>query len=166
MPGPVTRFRLLSHGRDLGTIETTLLGRHNVENILGAAAVLLGDGSVSVPAFKAAIAACHCQPVTPDWPQILALYSRLLHYEPTPVVALNRAVALAETGQVTAALHLLADLGPELQDYQPFHAVNANLLARAGQSSQAIAAFGRAIDLAASAADANFLIKLRDKQPN
>ena len=116
--------------------------------------------------IKAAIAACHCQPVTPDWPQILALYSRLLHYEPTPVVALNRAVALAETGQVTAALHLLADLGPELQDYQPFHAVNANLLARAGQSSQAIAAFGRAIDLAASAADANFLIKLRDKQPN
>ena len=57
MPGPVTRFTLLSHGRDLGTVETTLLGRHNVENILGAAAVLLGDGSVSVQAFIAAIAA-------------------------------------------------------------------------------------------------------------
>ena len=57
VPGPVTRFKLLSHGRDLGTVETTLLGRHNVENIIGAAAVLLGDGSVSVPSFIAAIAA-------------------------------------------------------------------------------------------------------------
>jgi UDP-N-acetylmuramate: L-alanyl-gamma-D-glutamyl-meso-diaminopimelate ligase len=56
VPGPVTRFTLKTHGRALGNIETTLLGKHNVENILAAAAVLLGDGSVSVPTFIAAIA--------------------------------------------------------------------------------------------------------------
>lgn len=112
--------------------------------------------------IKAAIAACHVAADTPDWPQILALYDGLLRYEPTPVVALNRAVALAETGQTATALAALAELSEALDDYQPFHAANADLLARAGRRAESLSAFIRAIGLAASSADAAFLIRQRN----
>ena len=62
-------------------------------------------------ALKAAISACHVLPDVPDWSQILLLYDALLHHEPTPVVRLNRAVALAETGAVTQALAAVQALG-------------------------------------------------------
>lgn len=116
--------------------------------------------------IKAAIAACHVIGPTPDWQQILALYDGLQHYEPTPVIALNRAVALAETGEVAASLAQLGELANVLHGYQPFHAAHADLLARAGKSVESFAAFGRAIDLAISSADAAFLTKRRDKLLN
>jgi len=116
--------------------------------------------------IKAAIAACQIIGPTPDWPQILALYDGLLHHEPTAVVALNRAVALAETGQVANALGDLAELAASLDHYQPFHAAHADLLARTGRYAESDAAFGRAIDLAASTADAAFLAKRRGDLPN
>ena len=111
--------------------------------------------------IKAAIAACHVQGPTPDWPQIAALYDSLVRIEPTPVVQLNRAVALAETGALAAALHLLETLAIPLNDYQPFHAARAEYLARSGQHSAALAAFDRAIALAASPADRRFLHEKR-----
>ena len=110
--------------------------------------------------IKAAIAACHIGE-SPDWPQIAALYDSLLRMEPTPVIQLNRAVALAETGALTAALHLLETLAASLQDYQPFHAARAEYLARSGQRQAASAAYDRAIDLAASPADRRFLEEKR-----
>ena len=116
--------------------------------------------------IKAAIAACHMVDPAPDWPQIVALFTRLLDFEPTPVIRLNRAVALAETGDLPAALRELAEIGPVLDDYQPFHAALADLLARAGQGAAARTAYDRAIALAPSAADAAFLVKRRDMQPN
>ena len=111
--------------------------------------------------IKAAIAACQMIGPTPDWPQILVLYKGLMRYEPTAVVALNRAVALAETGQLAQALGDLAELAAALDQYQPFHAAHADLLARTGRHAESDAAFGRAIDLAASSADAAFLAKRR-----
>ena len=84
--------------------------------------------------IKAAIAACHVQGDAPDWPQIALLYASLLRMEPTPVVQLNRAVALAEAGQLDAALSILSALAGPLTDYQPFHAARAEYLARSGQS--------------------------------
>ena len=116
--------------------------------------------------IKAAIAACHVIGPIPDWPQILALYHGLHHMEPTPVIALNRAVAMAETGQLDAALAQLGALAAALMDYQPFHAANADLLARAGRQPESYAAFSRAIDLAASSSDAAFLINRRAKLLN
>lgn len=113
--------------------------------------------------IKAAIAACHLADPAPDWPQIAALYTRLLDFEPTPVVRLNRAVALAEAGHLTQALTDLTPLAEALKDYQPFHAAHAELLSRAGQDAGA--AYDRAIALAPSAADAAFLIRRRDKRP-
>jgi RNA polymerase sigma-70 factor (ECF subfamily) len=115
--------------------------------------------------IKAAIAACHMADPAPDWPQIAALYTRLLDFEPTPVIRLNRAVALAEAGNLPRALDEIADLATTLDEYQPFHAARADLLARAGQGGAARAAYDRAIALAPSAGDAAFLAKRRDSQP-
>jgi RNA polymerase sigma factor (sigma-70 family) len=113
--------------------------------------------------IKAAIAACHVQGATPDWPQIAALYHSLLRFEPTAIIQLNRAVALAETGALIAALTLLQPLAADLDSYQPFHAAHADLLARAGQTHESLAAYARAIAMAASSADAAFLTKRRNR---
>ena len=113
--------------------------------------------------IKAAIAACQIQGAAPDWPQIAALYGSLQRFEPTPVVALNHAVARAESGDLHGALQQIADLAAELDDYQPFHAAYADLLARSGQSPESHAAYSRAIALAPSAADAAFLTKRRNR---
>ncbi|MFN4191381.1 MAG: RNA polymerase sigma factor [Tabrizicola sp.] len=107
--------------------------------------------------IKAAIAALHTQDNGPDWPQIAALYARLYDAEPTPVIALNHAVALAESGGLAQALAQVEALTPELDGYQPFHAVRADLCARSGQTGAARAEYARAIALAPSPADRSFL---------
>jgi predicted RNA polymerase sigma factor len=107
--------------------------------------------------IKAAIAALHTVPAVPDWPQIAALYARLHDFEPTPVVALNHAVALAESGHPGPALARVESLAGDLDDYQPFHAARADLLARAGHMPEARAAYATAIHLATSDADRSFL---------
>ncbi len=113
--------------------------------------------------IKAAIAACHVEDAGPDWPQIAALYTGLLHYEPTAVVALNRAVAVAESGDLSGALVEISALADLLDDYQPYHAARADLLARSGHSAESHDAFTRAIAMSASAADAAFLTKRRNR---
>ncbi len=113
--------------------------------------------------IKAAIAACHVQGAVPDWPQIAALYAQLAQFEPTAVVALNHAVALAETGALPQAMLMLAPLMPELADYQPYHAACAELHARAGNHPAANLAYARAIALAADPADADFLVARQKK---
>ena len=113
--------------------------------------------------IKAAIAACHVQGNSPDWPQIAALYGSLLRYEPTPIVQLNRIVALAETGDLATAVSLLLSLETDLDAYQPYHAARADLLARSGQIGESLSAYTRAIAMAASSADAAFLTKRRDR---
>lgn len=106
--------------------------------------------------IKAAIAALHCEaPI--DWPQIAALFDRLYALEPTPVVALNQAVALAEAGDPETALRRLGQLQGELADYQPFHAARADFLARTRRTAEARSAYDMAIRLAASPADRAFL---------
>ncbi|MES2612795.1 MAG: DUF6596 domain-containing protein [Pseudomonadota bacterium] len=112
--------------------------------------------------IKAAIAACHCEGEHSDWPQIALLYDRLLAFEPTPVVRLNRAVAHAEAGALDAALAELASIGPGMQDYQPFFAAQAELLARKGLHAQARLAYQRAMTLSPSAAGTAFLAQRMD----
>lgn len=116
--------------------------------------------------IKAAIAACHAAEGGSDWPQIAALYTRLLDFEPTPVVRLNRAVAIAEAGGLAEALAELDALAAPLDGYAPFHAAHADLLTRAGQGAAARAAYDRAIAGAGSAADAAFLTKRRESALN
>lgn len=116
--------------------------------------------------IKAAIAACHMTGAGPDWAQIAALYARLMFFEPTAVVALNHAVALAETGDVEGALGHLRSLETALAEYQPYHAALADLLARLDKPQEARGAYDRAITLAASAADAAFLAARRAALPD
>jgi RNA polymerase sigma factor (sigma-70 family) len=118
----------------------------------------LGRGKPGPYQIKAAIAACHCEGETSDWSQIAALYGVLLQHEPTPVVRLNRAVALAETGALESGLAELEALRASLDGYQPFHAACAELAARGGDAARAKAEYARAIALARTGADAAFLM--------
>jgi RNA polymerase sigma-70 factor (ECF subfamily) len=90
-----------------------------------------------------------------DWHQILALYDQLLAMSPTPVVAMNRAIALAEVEGPAAALDILDGL--DLGDYHLFHAARADLLRRLGRHDEATRAYARAAALAASDAERIFL---------
>jgi RNA polymerase sigma-70 factor (ECF subfamily) len=113
--------------------------------------------------IKAAISALHVQSEPPDWRQIVLLYDSLLRMEPTPVVQLNRAVALAEAGAIEDGLRVLETLAPGLDTYQPFHAAHAELLSRCGRTQAALAAYDRAIDLASNPSDAIFLSHRRSQ---
>ena len=115
---------------------------------------------------KAAISACQMTelplpaegaPATVDWPQILQLYTVLLAMEPTPVVRVNLAVALAETGNLAAAQALLDTLSESLADFQPFYAAQAAVFAKTGDKSAAQRAYGAAIALASNDSDRLFL---------
>jgi len=108
--------------------------------------------------IQAAINAVHADSdsfESTDWPQILALYDQLVAMTPTPVVALNRAIALAEVEGPTAALDILDGL--DLVDYHLFHAARADLLRRIGRQDEATRAYGRAAALAASDAERTYL---------
>ena len=90
-----------------------------------------------------------------DWSQIVALYDQLLAVAPTPVVALNRAIAIGEVQGPAAALALVDEL--ELDNYYPFHATRADLLRRLGRPSEAAAAYEHAAALAPTDAERDFL---------
>jgi RNA polymerase sigma-70 factor (ECF subfamily) len=114
--------------------------------------------------IQAAINAVHADAASmeaTDWRQVVALYDQLLVVSPTPVVALNRAIALAEVRGPHAALALLDDLG--LDDYHLFHAARADLLRRLGRSTDAARAYARAADLAPSDAERAFLFGRLDE---
>jgi RNA polymerase sigma-70 factor (ECF subfamily) len=90
-----------------------------------------------------------------DWSQIVALYDQLLAVAPTPVVALNRAIAIGEVQGPAAALALVDDL--DLDNYYPFHATRADLLRRLGRHIEAAAAYERAATMAPTDAERDFL---------
>jgi len=107
---------------------------------------------------QAAINAVHTDAASvqsTDWPQILALYDQLLALAPTPVVALNRAIAVGEVHGPEAALHLVDQLN--LPDYHAFHATRADLLRRLGRIEHAAAAYRAAAALAPSPAEQAYL---------
>ena len=92
-----------------------------------------------------------------DWGQIVALYDQLLGVDPTPVVALNRAIALAELDGADVALAAIDPLTERLTTYRPFHTARAELLRRIGQTDEAIAAYERAIAIDGNAAETAYL---------
>jgi RNA polymerase sigma-70 factor (ECF subfamily) len=113
--------------------------------------------------IQAAINAVHSDAdtaATTDWRQILQLYDLLLTLAPTPVVALNRAVAVAEVDGPEPALALVDDL--DLGVYHLFHAVRADLLRRLGRDGEAVRAYEAAIARARNAAERAFLRRRRD----
>jgi len=115
--------------------------------------------------IQAAIAAVHADAATAaatDWSQIVALYDQLHALWPNAVVALNRAIAVAELQGPVDGLAAVESLDPApLDDYQPYHAARADLLARAGRPDDARAAYQRAIDLSANPTERDFLERQR-----
>ncbi len=112
--------------------------------------------------IQAAIAAVHSAAnvaARTDWRQILALYDQLMAVAPTPVVALNRSVAVAELAGPAAALAEVDAL--PLDGYHPYHATRADLLRRLGRDAAAAAAYERAAALAENAAERAFLTARR-----
>jgi RNA polymerase sigma-70 factor (ECF subfamily) len=113
---------------------------------------------------QAAINAVHSDAPTAantDWRQILQLYDQLLALAPSPVAALNRAVALAEVEGPGAALAGLDDL--RLGSYYLYHAIRADLLRRLGSAADAALAYDAAIGLTANAAEQAFLRRRRQE---
>jgi RNA polymerase sigma-70 factor (ECF subfamily) len=108
--------------------------------------------------LQAAINAVHADAATAeqtDWWQIVALYDQLLAIAPTPVVALNRAIAIGEVQGPGAALALVDEL--DLGNYSPFHATRADLLHRLGRNSEAATAYERAAAMTPTDAERDFL---------
>ncbi len=110
--------------------------------------------------IQAAIQAVHCSAPDADetdWVQIVALYDQLFPILPTPVVAMNRAIAIAEVDGPAAALDLVGELSGQLDGYHLFHATRGTLLRRIGDEAAAIEAFLRAAELAATETERRFL---------
>ncbi len=95
-----------------------------------------------------------------DWSQILALYDQLLAFTPTPIVELNRAVAVAQVEGPAAGLDAIDGL--ELGTYHPYHATRADFLARVGRDAEARDAYDAAIGLTENEAERQALRRLRD----
>lgn len=120
----------------------------------------LARGQLGPYQLQAAIADVHASAASvaaTHWPQILTLYDQLLAQAPNPVVALNRAVALAEVEGPDAALTVIDDL--PLDTYYPFHATKADLLRRLGRNTEAAASYNRAAELAPTRAEREFLTR-------
>jgi RNA polymerase sigma-70 factor (ECF subfamily) len=110
--------------------------------------------------IQAAISAVHSDApdaASTDWGQVLRLYDQLTAITPGPVVALNRAVAVAEVEGPGAALRLVDGLRTELGSFHVLHAVRADLLRRLGRHAEAVAAYEAALAGAGNAAEAAFL---------
>ncbi|HTL89259.1 MAG TPA: RNA polymerase sigma factor [Leptolyngbya sp.] len=117
-------------------------------------------GGTSPFAVQAAIAALHCQAKRAedtDWAQIVQLYEVLEHLQPSPIVSLNRAVAIAMIEGHEAALTLINRLATELDHYHLFHAARADLLRRSGDSEAAAQSYRRALELVTNASERRFL---------
>jgi RNA polymerase sigma-70 factor, ECF subfamily len=128
---------------------------------LAESALRSGPGPYSV---QAAIAAVHAQAtnsVQTDWPQIVALYDVLLRMNPSPVIELNRAAAVAMAQGCTAGLHLLDELEErgELRGYYLLPAARADLLRRQGEWDAAAAAYRNALALVPQEAERRFLAR-------
>lgn len=122
----------------------------------------LSSGSADIYCLQAAIAALHAEAPSfaqTDWQEICGFYDLLLHLNPSPIIELNRAVAIALRDGPAAGLTLLDDLlaRQQLTDYYLLHAARADLLAQLGELDAATAAYGKALELTGQEPERRFL---------
>jgi len=98
-----------------------------------------------------------------DWSQVVALYDQLVRLDPSPIIALNRAIAVAELDGPEVALAAVDRLEHRLAGYHLYHATRADLLRRLGRSQQSRAAYDKAIELAGNTAETAYLTRRRDQ---
>ncbi|WP_341996865.1 RNA polymerase sigma factor [Microbacterium sp. LWH7-1.2] len=130
------------------------------------AAVAAGAESPGRYQLLAAINAVHTNAPSSgdtDWSQIVALYDRLIGLDPSPIVRLNRAIAVAELDGPDVALAEIDRLGETLDNYHAYHAARADLLRRVGRSDDSRTAYDRAIQLAGNPAERAYLDRRRDQ---
>ena len=154
--------RIDAHG-DLVLLEDQDRSRWD-QAMLDEGLALLGseneEGSAGAYELQARIAACHARAPRPedtDWPAIASLYGRLAELGASPVVELNRAVAIAMADGPDAGLRKLEPLAGDLERYHLFHSARADLLRRAGRDREAADAYRRALDLTTNDAERRFL---------
>jgi RNA polymerase sigma-70 factor (ECF subfamily) len=93
----------------------------------------------------------------------VALYDQLARVDPSPIVVLNRAIAVAELDGPEVALAAVDRLADKLSGYRPYHATRADLLRRLGRGQQSRAAYDKAIELAGNTAETAYLTRRRDQ---
>lgn len=98
-----------------------------------------------------------------DWSQVVALYDQLVRLDPSPVIALNRAIAVAELDGPEVALAVVDRLEDKLAGYHAYHATRADLLRRLGRSQKSRAAYDKAIELAGNTGEVAYLTRRRDQ---
>lgn len=98
-----------------------------------------------------------------DWSQIIALYNQLVRLNPSPIIALNRAIAVAELDGPDVALATVDQLGDTLASYHAYHATRAELLRRLDRSQESRTAYDNAIELAGNTAETAYLTRRRDQ---
>lgn len=152
--------------QDRGAWDRSQIGEGHAlvrERIEGVAA---GSGQPGQYQLLAAINAVHTDAPSArdtDWSQIVSLYDRLMRIDPSPIVRLNRAIAVAEVDGPDVALAEIERLGGHLGGYHAFHAARADLLRRVGRSDESSLAYDRAIDLAGNLAERAYLTRRRDQ---
>jgi RNA polymerase sigma-70 factor (ECF subfamily) len=137
------------------------------EGMLERAAALHSPGPFQL---RAAIAACHATSPSwaeTDWLQIVTLFELLTRYDPSPVVRLNRAVAMSQIGprELEPSLHAVDELADRLDGYHLFHATRAQLLTRLGRDDEAAAANARALTLTSNEAERRLLATRLHRHP-
>jgi RNA polymerase sigma-70 factor (ECF subfamily) len=96
-----------------------------------------------------------------DWSQVVALYNQLVRLDPSPIIALNRAITVVELDGPEVALAAIDRLEDALAGHHAYHATRADLLRRLGRSQKARAAYDKAIELAGNTADTAYLKRRR-----
>ena len=152
----------LDQAGDIVVLEDQDRGRWNQLQIAEALplAAEAFQGTPGPFAVQAAITAAHCRAGRfddTDWPQILGLYDLLERLQPSPIVSLNRAVAVAMVSGPRQALELIDELAGELDGYHLLHSARADLLRRLGSRADAAAAYQRALGLVSNDSERRFL---------
>ncbi|MEU8308064.1 DUF6596 domain-containing protein [Actinomadura sp. NPDC048955] len=151
--------------QDRGAWDAALIaeGHRLVRERLAAAAAGAAPGRYQILAAINAVHTSARDVRDTDWSQILALYDQLVRLDPSPIVALNRAVAVAELDGPQVALAAVDRLEGELAGYHAYHATRADLLRRLHRGHESRAAYDRAIELAGNTAETAYLTRRRDQ---
>lgn len=151
--------------QDRGAWDAALIaeGHRLVRERLTAAAAGAAPGRYQILAAINAVHTSARDVRDTDWTQVLALYDQLVRLDPSPVVALNRAIAVAELDGPQVALAAVDRLESRLAGYHAYHATRADLLRRLHRGSEARAAYDRAIELAGNTAETAYLTRRRDQ---
>jgi RNA polymerase sigma-70 factor (ECF subfamily) len=151
--------------QDRATWDAALIaeGHRLVRERLAAASAGVAPGRYQILAAINAVHTSSRDARDTDWSQIVALYDQLVRLDPSPIITLNRAIAVAELDGPQVALATVDRLEDKLSGYHAYHATRADLLRRLGHGQQSRAAYDKAIQLAGNTAETAYLRRRRDQ---